>query len=63
MKRIEQFLDYMHTNPHAIVQFQASDMILNVHSDASYLTASRARSRAAGHFFLEAYHEMENLPK
>ena len=27
-------------------------MVLNVHSDASYLTAPKARSRAGGHFFL-----------
>ncbi len=27
-------------------------MILNVHSDASYLSASKARSRAGGYFFL-----------
>ena len=27
-------------------------MILNVHSDASYLSAINAKSRAAGHFFL-----------
>ena len=27
-------------------------MILNVHSDASYLSASKGRSRASGHFFL-----------
>ena len=27
-------------------------MVLNVHSDASYLTAPGARSRAGGHFFL-----------
>ena len=27
-------------------------MILNIHSEASYLSESRARSRAAGHYFL-----------
>ena len=27
-------------------------MILNIHSDASYLSEVRARSRTAGHFFL-----------
>ena len=30
----------------------ASDMILIVHTDASYLSVSKARSRAAGYFFL-----------
>ena len=42
----------MHTNTNAIIQFRASDMILNIHSDASYLTASRGRSRAGGYFLL-----------
>ena len=52
MKRVNKFLDYMATNPDAKIRYYASDMILNVHSDASYLTAPKARSRAGGHFFL-----------
>jgi hypothetical protein len=52
MQRVKQLLDYMHTNPNAIIRFRASDMILNVHSDASYMSAGRARSRAGGYFFL-----------
>ncbi len=27
-------------------------MIINIHSDASYLSESKARSRACGHFFI-----------
>ena len=50
--RVEQFLDYMATNPNAVIRYRASDMILNVHSDASFQTASKARSRAGGYFFL-----------
>ena len=52
MERVRQFLDYMHTHPDAIICFRSSDMILNVHSDASYLTATRVRSRAGGYFYL-----------
>ena len=52
MKRVRQFLDYMHAHQDAVIHFYASDMILNVHSDASYLTATRGRSRAGGYFFL-----------
>ena len=52
LERVCHFLDYMHTHPNAIIRFRSSDMILNVHSDASYLTASRGRSRAGGYFFL-----------
>jgi hypothetical protein len=32
--------------------YSASDMILNVHADASYLSAPKACSRAGGYFFL-----------
>ena len=42
----------MATNPNAIVRFWASDMVLNVHSDASYISTPKARSRAGGYFFL-----------
>jgi hypothetical protein len=52
MKRVNQFLDYMWTHPDAKIQYRASDMILNVRSDASYLTAPKERSRAGGYFFL-----------
>eukprot|EP00804_Cyclotella_cryptica_P000699 CCRYP_000983-RA/>CCRYP_000983-RA protein AED:0.36 eAED:0.37 QI:0/0/0/1/1/1/5/0/509 len=52
-KRIQQILlDYCASHPNAIVRFTASDMILNIHSDASYLSETKARSRIAGHFFL-----------
>ena len=52
MQRVTQFLDYMATNPNATIRYRASDMILNLHSDASYLSAANARSRAGGYFFL-----------
>ena len=52
MKKVEQLLDYMATKPNAKIRYQALDMILNIHSDASYLTTTRSRSRAGGYFFL-----------
>ena len=52
LARVQQLLDYMATNPNAVVRFYASDMILNLHSDASYLSAGQGRSRAGGSFFL-----------
>ena len=42
----------MAAQPIAVTQFYVFDMILNVHSDALYLTASKAQSRAGGYFFL-----------
>jgi len=52
MKWVNQFLNYMWTHPDAIIRYRASDMILNVHSDASYLSAPKACSHAGGYFFL-----------
>ena len=52
MHRVAQLLDYMATNPDAVIRFRASDLILNLHSDASYLSAARGRSRAGRYFFL-----------
>jgi hypothetical protein len=52
LKRVQQLLHYMHSNPTAVIRFRASNMILNVHSDASYMSAGKGRSRAGGYFFL-----------
>ena len=49
MANAKGMLDYLATHPNATIRYRASDMILNVHSDASYLSESRARSRAAGY--------------
>ena len=51
MERVRQFLDYAASNPDAVITFRASDMVLALHSDASYLSETNARSRAGGHFF------------
>jgi hypothetical protein len=40
-----QLLDYLATHPDATIRYHASDMILQIHSDASYLSVSNARSR------------------
>jgi hypothetical protein len=47
-----QMLDYLATHPDATIRYHASEMILNIHSDASYLSVSNARSRLGGLFFL-----------
>eukprot|EP00804_Cyclotella_cryptica_P007932 CCRYP_019848-RA/>CCRYP_019848-RA protein AED:0.05 eAED:-0.05 QI:0/-1/0/1/-1/1/1/0/1335 len=49
---VTQLLDYCVTHPDATIRFHASDMVRNIHSDASYLNAPSARSRIGGHFFL-----------
>ena len=45
-------MDYLATQDEAVLTYSASKMILTVHSDASYLSEPKARSRAGGHFFL-----------
>ena len=45
-------MDYFVTNPDAKIRFYALDMVLNIHSEASYLSESKGRSQAAGHFFI-----------
>jgi hypothetical protein len=52
MCRCIQLLDYLLEHSDAKVQFHASDMILNIHSDASYLLEAKACSRACGIFFM-----------
>ena len=42
-------LNYAATHPYVNILYSASDMILHVHSDASYLSELKARSRAGGH--------------
>jgi len=52
LAKVEWLLDYAASNPLATIRYTASGMILYIHSDASYLSVSKARSRVGGHFFL-----------
>ena len=52
MQQTCHVLDYVVTHPNAIISYAKSNMILNVHSNASYLTEPKACSHAGGHFFL-----------
>jgi hypothetical protein len=53
-----QFLDYAASQDEAIVTYRASDMKLAIHSDASYLSEPKARSRAGGHMFMAGSEEI-----
>ena len=48
----QQFLDYCASHPDGAIRYQASDMILKLHSDSSYLNAVGTRSRQGGHLYL-----------
>ena len=54
LRKVPHFLEYMHSHQNATIQYTVSDMILNIHSDASNLTASHAQIRVGGHFFLSS---------
>jgi hypothetical protein len=47
-----QLLDYIATHPSTGLWYHACDMILAVHTDASYLSKAGGKSRAGGHFYL-----------
>jgi hypothetical protein len=49
---IVQLLNYCATQPVSTIRYRASDMMLRIHSDASYLSEAKARSRSGGHFYL-----------
>jgi hypothetical protein len=51
---IKWLLDYAATNLDAILTYKKSNMVLAVHSNASYLSKSSACSRVGGHFFCSA---------
>jgi len=54
MKQTQQFLDYVATQEDAVITYNASEIKLAAHSDASYLSKPKSRSRAGGHFFLSS---------
>jgi hypothetical protein len=48
---VKWLLDYWATNPDAILTYKKSNMVLAMHSNASYLSESSAQSQVGGHFF------------
>jgi hypothetical protein len=52
MESCIQLLDYLVMHADAKIRFYESDMIMNIHLDVSYLSESKACSRACGHFFM-----------
>jgi hypothetical protein len=53
LEQCTQLLDYSASNSDAKVQYYASNMVINIHLDASYLSEAKAQSRTCGHFFME----------
>lgn len=60
---LQHFLEYCNTHPDPKIQFHASNMILAVHSDASFMNKPKAHSTAAGFFWLKNKDEQETKMK
>ncbi len=52
LEKAYQVLDCLALHPDAVVRFRASDMVLNIDSDASYLSKPKVCSRACDHVFM-----------
>lgn len=53
-KAVTQLLNYAATHPDATLQYRASDMVLHIDSNASYLSMPESRSRAGSYYYLSA---------
>jgi hypothetical protein len=54
----KQFLDFMASQEDAVLTYRVSDMILAIHSDASYLSEPKSHSHAGGHMFMAGKDEI-----
>jgi hypothetical protein len=50
--KVIKLLNYCNTHPETKIGYHASDMILHIHSDASYLSEKDAKIRAGGFFYM-----------
>jgi hypothetical protein len=48
--KVIKLLNYCNTHPETKIRYHASEMILQNHSDASYLSENESKSRAGGFF-------------
>jgi hypothetical protein len=62
---VTRLLDYFATHPNATIRYHRSGTVLYFHTDASYLSERKARSRLGELFFLSsmpADHQRQPLP-
>jgi hypothetical protein len=50
--KVIKLLNYCTTHQETKIRYHATDMILHIHSDASYLSEREAKSRAGGLFYM-----------
>ena len=56
-------MDYVDTLPNLYIRYYASDKILHIDSDATYLVTPKARIRVAGYFCLSDHPTITKYPK
>ena len=47
----DKLMYYLEKHPDETIRHHASDMVMHIHSDASYLSVSKSRSRLGGIFY------------
>jgi hypothetical protein len=61
--KVIKLLNYCNTHPEMKIRYHASDIILHIHSDASYLSENEAKSRAGGFVYMGSDTKtVKNLP-
>jgi hypothetical protein len=50
--KVIKLLNYCNMHPDTNIRYHASDMILHIHNDASYISENEAKSRAGGFFYM-----------
>jgi hypothetical protein len=63
MEAVTQLLNYCATNLDATVRFIASDVVLHVEIDASFLLATKARLCIASYFYLSSQTSNPSKPR
>ena len=58
MEKCLQFLDNTASQEDAKITYKASNMVLAIHSEASYLSKPKAHSQAGGHMFMAGQEEI-----
>jgi hypothetical protein len=51
-EKVIKLLNYCNTHPETKIWYHASEMILHIHRDASYLSENEVKSRAGGFFYM-----------
>jgi hypothetical protein len=58
--KVIKLLNYCNTHPETKIRYHASDMILHIHSDDSYLSENEAKIRAGGFFYMGSSTKTDN---